>query len=288
MPRIRTIKPDFWDSSDTAGADLRTRLLFIAMWNWADDYGIGDATPVRVIGFAFPNDEIPVADYPRLLSDVSDHFGVVYFRHEGRPFYAIPSWSKHQRTEKRAKPREGLVEAAERAVDNAKQAGQQGDAEPPTHSDGFSDESVGRPGAGSRKGNGGKGTGEECVPLPDEPPIDDYVPTEIETSTRTTPAKGSSAELTFIRTQVGQRLPAKVEQALVTEIRKLRQYDRPVIEEALRRWANRDGHPGLLPHLVSDVLKNGGRTTEPTKADIWDTSVIQPAQAAATAQRKLS
>ncbi|SDT84574.1 hypothetical protein SAMN04488548_10957 [Gordonia westfalica] len=85
MPRIRTIKPDFWDSADTAGADLRTRLLFIAMWNWADDYGIGDATPVRVIGFAFPNDEIPVSDYPRLLSDVSDHFGVVYFRHEGRP-----------------------------------------------------------------------------------------------------------------------------------------------------------------------------------------------------------
>ncbi|SDT85323.1 hypothetical protein [Gordonia westfalica] len=127
------------------------------------------------------------------------------------------------------------------------------------------------------------------MPLPDEPPIDDYVPSEIETSTRTTPAKGSSTELTFIRTHVGQRFPAKVEQALVNEIRKLRHYDRPVIEEALRRWANRDGHPGLLPHLVSDVLKNNGRTAEPTKTDIWETSVIQPAQAAATeAQRKLS
>ncbi|WP_074848053.1 hypothetical protein [Gordonia westfalica] len=103
------------------------------------------------------------------------------------------------------------------------------------------------------------------------------------------PAKGSSTELTFIRTHVGQRFPAKVEQALVNEIRKLRHYDRPVIEEALRRWANRDGHPGLLPHLVSDVLKNNGRTAEPTKTDIWETSVIQPAQAAATeAQRKLS
>ncbi|EUA31270.1 bacteriophage gp78 domain protein [Mycobacterium xenopi 3993] len=44
MPRIRTIKPEFWDSPDTAAADLRTRLLYIAMWNWADDYGIGDAT----------------------------------------------------------------------------------------------------------------------------------------------------------------------------------------------------------------------------------------------------
>ncbi len=169
MPRIRTIKPDFWDSADTAGADLRTRLLFIAMWNWADDYGIGDATPVRVIGFAFPNDEIPVSDYPRLLSDVSDHFGVVYFRHEGRPpFYAIPSWSKHQRTEKRAKPREGLVEAAERAVANSKGAGQGVDAESPSDSDGISDESVGRFGAGSRKGNGGERErgGRVCAPPP--------------------------------------------------------------------------------------------------------------------------
>ena len=39
MPRIRTIKPEFWDSPGTASASLRIRLLFIAMWNWADDHG---------------------------------------------------------------------------------------------------------------------------------------------------------------------------------------------------------------------------------------------------------
>src|SRR5881628_3287611 len=116
MARIRSVKPEFWDSPDTARADLRTRLLYIAMWNWADDYGIGDASPVRLIGFAFPSDDIPAADYPRLLADVSDAFGVVFFEHEGRRFFTIPAWEQHQRTEKKAKARTGLIEAAQAAT----------------------------------------------------------------------------------------------------------------------------------------------------------------------------
>lgn len=175
MPRIRSIKPDFWDSPDTAAADLRTRLLYIAMWNWADDYGIGDATPVRLIGFAFPNDPIPASDYPRLLADVSDAFGIVFFEHLGRRYYVIPAWDEHQRTEKKAKPKEGLLEAAQAAIT----AGQNHNPEPPqnvadspTLSDGDSD-------AGSRKLEVGKGTEEEetcATPSRDRPPprFDDF------------------------------------------------------------------------------------------------------------------
>jgi len=124
VPRIRSVKPDFWDSQDTANASLRTRLLYIAMWNWADDYGIGDGHPGRIITFAFPNDDIAAADYPRLLADVSDAFGVVFFEHLGRPYFIIPAWDKHQRTEKKAKPKEGLLETAHEAIEVAKAARQ--------------------------------------------------------------------------------------------------------------------------------------------------------------------
>ena len=66
MPRIRTIKPEFWDSPGTARASLRARLFFIALWNWADDYGVGTANPKQLIGFAFPNDDdVTAADFPR-------------------------------------------------------------------------------------------------------------------------------------------------------------------------------------------------------------------------------
>jgi hypothetical protein len=159
VPRIRTIKPEFWDSPATARASLRARLFFIAMWNWADDYGIGTANGKQLVGFAFPNDDdVSAADYPRLASDVSEAFGVVYFEHHGRPFYVIPSWEKHQRTEKKAKPRDGLLEAAEAAV-------ARGNTGVGTSADGggLSDSGVGTPVPGKgtgEQGNRGKGTGE--------------------------------------------------------------------------------------------------------------------------------
>lgn len=275
MPRIRTIKPDFWDSQDTAAADLRTRLLFIAMWNWADDYGIGDATPVRVIGFAFPNDDIAASDYPRLLADVSRVFGVVFFEHKGRPFYAIPTWSEHQRTEKKAKPREGLVEAAAKAVEGAKPAGERGNADVPADGGGLSEESRGCSGAGSRNGGKGNGgTGEECVPLPDEPPDDDYVPTEIGTSARPTAQQPTSMELTFIRTHIGQKMPRNIETQLVVKARPLiRDHGREPVEAALHEWGNRTGaSPGLLPNLVSDHLRKG--RTQPPASKIRELDTI--------------
>lgn len=116
MARIRTIKPDFWDSPATGQASLRARLLFIAMWNWADDFGIGDAHSGRLWNFAFPNDEPPKmvvsgepADIPPTFrripaeyAEVSNLFGVIFFEHDGRPYYYIPTWNKHQKIDRRS------------------------------------------------------------------------------------------------------------------------------------------------------------------------------------------
>ncbi len=105
MARIRTIKPEFWDSPGTASASLRIRLLYIAMWNWADDHGRGTANAAQLLSFAFPNDaELPslVAEFPRVCTEVSDAFGVVWYEAAGRPFYAIPSWNEHQKNERKA------------------------------------------------------------------------------------------------------------------------------------------------------------------------------------------
>ena len=112
--------------------------------------------------------------------------------------------------------------------------------------------------------------------FPDEPPNDDYEPTEIETGTRATkPAKPSSPELSFIRLHVGQQLPRTVEAKLVTEVRKLSRYDRAVVESALKIWATRDGSPGLLPHLVSDELKRQKRPIETRPLTTRERNVIE-------------
>jgi len=158
VARIRTIKPEFWDSPRVAETSLRGRLLYIAMWNWADDFGIGDANAKRLMGFAFPNDEITASEVPTLLAEMQRNFSVVFYEFEGRPVYYIPAWEKHQRTEKKAKQRTPYPQELESPSEPRNDA-EVGWSE---ESVGSSDASVGDADAGRRNvGNGNRGTGEE-------------------------------------------------------------------------------------------------------------------------------
>jgi len=109
VPRIRTIKPEFWDSPDTENASAVARLLFIAMWNWSDDAGRGSANLKELEGFAFPNDDVEelsggiCRSFRHALADVRDSYGVLFYKVRGRPYFEIPSWRKHQRNERIAK-----------------------------------------------------------------------------------------------------------------------------------------------------------------------------------------
>lgn len=102
MARIRAIKPEFW-SSPSLPNDPWARLLFIAMWNWADDKGVGTALPRELLGFAFPNDEHITLDvFRRMLEEIHRVFGVKFYTVAGRPYYAIPSWETHQKFDRRS------------------------------------------------------------------------------------------------------------------------------------------------------------------------------------------
>ena len=112
MPRIRTLKPEFWDSPSTGQADLAPRLAFMAMWNWADDSGRGTANLKNLEAFCFPHDtitELPrkgcgnSADgrggwrnFAEVCGEVAEAYGVVFYRVKGRDYYWIPSFADHQ------------------------------------------------------------------------------------------------------------------------------------------------------------------------------------------------
>ncbi|WP_417372990.1 hypothetical protein [Glutamicibacter protophormiae] len=116
MARMRTLKPEFWDSPSTARATLAARLLFLAMWNWADDSGRGTAGLKELEAFAFPNDDVrtfqrnsagnsaPMAgsapeyygSFAEVCGDVSEAYGVMFYRVKARPYYVIPSFKSHQ------------------------------------------------------------------------------------------------------------------------------------------------------------------------------------------------
>lgn len=115
MARIRTVKPEFWSSPDTAAcADPWARLLFVAMWNWADDTGRGTANPKELAGFAFPNDDaIDSTSVRRMLGEVSRAFGVILYKVGGRTYYAIPSWDDHQKIDRKSGARHPGPEGGE-------------------------------------------------------------------------------------------------------------------------------------------------------------------------------
>ena len=126
MPRMRTIKPEFWDSPSTAKADLAVRLTYIAMWNWADDSGRGTANLKELEAFCFPNDEIsslPRAsagtsgdrrgnsahgsgswrNFAEVCGEVAEVYGIKFYKVHDRPYYVIPNFREHQAKDFREK-----------------------------------------------------------------------------------------------------------------------------------------------------------------------------------------
>ena len=96
--RIRSIKPEFFDSPDTAKASPLARLAYIGLWCWADDTGRGTANLKELEGFIFPNDDLP--GFAGILREVAGAYGVVFYEVGGRYYYEIASWAKHQRVYK--------------------------------------------------------------------------------------------------------------------------------------------------------------------------------------------
>lgn len=101
--RIRTIKPEFFDSPHTAQASAVLRLAYIGLWCWADDTGHGTCNPKELEGAIFPNDDLNTlsngefADFRGILPQLAAVFGVVFYELDGRAYFEIPSWSRHQR-----------------------------------------------------------------------------------------------------------------------------------------------------------------------------------------------
>lgn len=101
--RIRTVKPEFFDSPHTAKASAVVRLAYIGLWCWADDTGRGTCNPKELEGFIFPNDDLSELSHGQftgfsgILPELAGVFGVVFYEVDGRRFFEIPTWSKHQR-----------------------------------------------------------------------------------------------------------------------------------------------------------------------------------------------
>ena len=153
--RIRSIKPEFWRSDDIDALSIPDRLLFIGLWSYVDDNGVGLFSLKDIVGDLFAGDML--RDSNETLIRVKEGLKALFERglieiysQDGSTYLAITNWGKHQRVPNPNKPRYPRPSA---------------DSETPLY---LFNESLIRPHESLRTGTGeqgNRGTGEQIPPI---------------------------------------------------------------------------------------------------------------------------
>lgn len=98
MARIRSIKPEFWTDEKIVELDVWTRLLFIGLWNFADDEGRMVASERRIRMQIFPADTV---DIRRALDELSTNGFIERYTVDGIEYLQIAHFTKHQKIDRR-------------------------------------------------------------------------------------------------------------------------------------------------------------------------------------------
>lgn len=100
MPRIRTIKPDFFDDEELAALPLHVRYVFPGLWCYADRKGKLEDRPKFLKSKLYPYDDYDMAEIITALATHRKENGEPFItRYEvgGRRYIKINGFLKHQR-----------------------------------------------------------------------------------------------------------------------------------------------------------------------------------------------
>lgn len=102
MARIRSIKPDFWTDTLIVQLPHVTRLLYIALWNVADDHGYLLDEPERIAMEVMPREPAGIVDASVQLLAAAGRLEW-FVDDDGRSYYRVAKWEDHQRVDHPAK-----------------------------------------------------------------------------------------------------------------------------------------------------------------------------------------
>lgn len=97
MARIRTIKPSFWKDQKLARLKRDIRLMFIGLWNLADDEGIvhADASLIKSELFPFEED-LRVTTVQEWIDQLTKARIIIPFVYNDESYYYIRTFTTHQ------------------------------------------------------------------------------------------------------------------------------------------------------------------------------------------------
>jgi hypothetical protein len=175
MARIRSVKPEFWDDRKLARSTSRdARLLYIGLWNQADEHGRCNGDPTWIKGRVFPYEsDIGADECARHLDELARGGWVQKYSVDGDPFLFLPNLAAHQRLEPDkvpsrlpAPPGPEPCPPSDQQVCTSPRAAQIGADESARDADQSSLLYV----AGSREHVAGMPGADECAPEPDPAP----------------------------------------------------------------------------------------------------------------------
>ncbi len=155
--RIRTIKPEFWSDEKIAPLPSLARLVYIGLWNLADDEGRLLGSLRWIDGQLFPLSEESATDALDLLEESGR---IIRYRdRNGRELIQIVSerWRRHQKIDR---PRRSCYEAPQGYIDEASTNDR---ANPENNR---ADVSTGTREHGEQGNKGNEGAGSASAPVP--------------------------------------------------------------------------------------------------------------------------
>jgi hypothetical protein len=235
--RIRSIKPEFWTSEDVAVLDWPTRLLFIGLWSYVDDNGVGRDNPKLIKADLFPLEDDPretLATVSRGLQALCGGGQIDRYIVDGKPYLYVNAWESHQRIDRpnkaryplptcgNAHPRDTLASVSRHPrEDSATGTGEQGNR------------GTGEQGIPPKAGGGEVAA--ELALLDEAPTAQTLVGEWIEHCTDRPPGR--------VVGQVAKELKSLLEEGV----------DPGRIRRALAEWNRKGLHPSTLPSVVHEI-----------------------------------
>lgn len=96
MPRIRTIKPKFWDDKKLSKVSRDARLTFIGFWTFADDLGVIISDEAWLKSKIFPYDKLEPGELNKWVDELLEYKFILPFEYNGENFFVIRTFNKHQ------------------------------------------------------------------------------------------------------------------------------------------------------------------------------------------------
>lgn len=97
MPRIRTIKPDFFTSETVTLLSYRARLTWVGLWTHCDDEGRCRDNAKLIRAAIWPLDDVSVKQVEQDLEELGAAGRIIRYEVAGKRYIEVTNWAEHQK-----------------------------------------------------------------------------------------------------------------------------------------------------------------------------------------------